>query len=50
MAIYETYAQVYDQSGQIQFSILMLDYLNKLLPPLSLTDARPSPGRGGEGG
>jgi SAM-dependent methyltransferase len=50
MAIYETYAQVYDQSGQIQFSILMLDYLNRLLPPLSLTDARPSPGRGGEGG
>jgi len=50
MAIYETYAQVYDQSGQIQFSILMLDYLNKLLPSLGLTDARPSPGRGKAGG
>ena len=27
MAIYETYAQVYDQSGQIQFSILTLGSL-----------------------
>ncbi len=50
MAIYEKYAQVYDQSGQIQFSILMLDYLNKLLPSLGLTDARLSPGREEEGG
>jgi SAM-dependent methyltransferase len=40
MAIYEKYAQVYDQSGQIQFSILMLDYLNKLLPHLSLSEDR----------
>jgi len=44
MAIYETYAQVYDQSGQIQFSILMLDYLNRLLPPLGFP--LPSQGRG----
>ncbi len=30
--IYERYAEVYDESGQIFFSLRMIDYLGKLLP------------------
>ena len=31
MAIYEDYAQVYDQSGQLAFSLKMIPYLSRLL-------------------
>jgi len=43
MAIYEQYARVYDQSGQVAFSLKMIPYLDKLLerhrvPQHSLAD------------
>ena len=39
MAIYKEYAQVYDQSGQIAFSLKMIPYLDRLL------ERHPAPGR-----
>jgi len=32
MSVYDRYAEVYDESGQIFFSLRMIDYLSKLLP------------------